>query len=395
MTLTTFPKNLVNGNLFALLVSVAALSSGCVGAPEGTDEDVDSTESSFEMFEAKAFKEPGSGVYIVNGDTPVTDTKHLREFYEQYVQKGALIVDRSGGADDKWNDVQKLNLTYCVSTTFGNNYNAVVTAMASATAAWKAAANVNFVYLSAQDSSCTASNNNVIFDVRPINVNGQYLARAFFPNTPRSTRNVLIDNTAFTSAAPPTLTGILRHELGHTIGFRHEHTRPEAGTCFEDNNWRALTTYDSASVMHYLQCNGTGDWTLVLTSKDITGAAALYGSPGGGNPPPPPPPPSPVGTSQSATASGSVLKGKDVNYNPLTVLAGTTFNVNMTGTGDPDLYVNFGSAPTTNSYSCRPYLNGPNESCSVTVPAGQSSAYIMVRGFANATYNLAINYTAP
>ena len=394
MTLTTPRKNLVNGNLFALLVSVAALSSGCIGAPEAADEDVDSTESSFETFEAHSFKEPGSGVYIVNGDTPVTDTKHLREFYQEYVQKGALIVDRSGGADDKWSDAQKLNLTYCVSTTFGNNYNAVVTAMAQATAAWKAATNVNFVYLSAEDTSCTASNSNVLFDVRPINVNGQYLARAFFPNTPRSTRNVLIDNTAFTSAAPPTLTGILRHELGHSLGFRHEHTRPEAGTCFEDNNWRALTTYDSASVMHYPQCNGSGDWNLTLTTKDITGAVALYGNPGGGGNPPPPPPPV-GGTPKTASASGSVGANKNVNYNPITVLAGTEFKVAMTGTGDPDLYVKFGSAPTTASYSCRPYLEGPNETCTVTVPAGQSAAYIMVRGFAAGTYNLAINYTAP
>jgi serine protease len=394
MTLMNPPKHLVHGNLFALLAGVALLSSGCVGAPEGSEEDVDSTESSFEAFEAHAFKEPESGVYIVNGDTPVTDTKHLREFYEQYVQKGALIVDRSGGVDDKWSDVQKLNLTYCVSTSFGSHYNAVVTAMAQATAAWKAATNINYVYVSAQDSNCTKSNNNVVFDVNPVNVNGQYLARSFFPNTPRSTRNVLIDNTAFTSAAPPTLTGILRHELGHTLGFRHEHTRPEAGTCFEDNNWRALTTYDSASVMHYPQCNGTGDWTLVLTQKDITGAVSLYGNPGGGGNPPPPPPPS-GGTPSSATASGSVAAGKNVNYNPITVLAGTDFKVVMTGTGDPDLYVKFGSAPTTASYTCRPYLDGPNEACTVTVPAGQSAAYIMVHGYAKSTYNLAINYTAP
>jgi hypothetical protein len=80
----------------------------------------------------------------------------------------------------------------------------------------------------------------------------------------------------FGNISPWTLTGVLRHELGHTIGFRHEHTRPEAGTCFEDNDWRALTQYDSASVMHYPQCNGTQDGDLVLTSADKSGARALY-----------------------------------------------------------------------------------------------------------------------
>ncbi len=44
---------------------------------------------------------------------------------------------------------------------------------------------------------------------------------------------------------------------------------------------RGLTTYDSGSVMHYPQCNGTNTWSLNLTTKDKSGAAALYGSAGG------------------------------------------------------------------------------------------------------------------
>ncbi len=68
----------------------------------------------------------------------------------------------------------------------------------------------------------------------------------------------------------------MRHELGHTIGLRHEHTRPESGTCFEDNNWRALTSYDAASVMHYPQCNGSNNGDLNLTAADKAGVAALY-----------------------------------------------------------------------------------------------------------------------
>ena len=31
------------------------------------------------------------------------------------------------------------------------------------------------------------------------------------------------------------------------------------------------------------------------------------------------------------------------------------------GSGDADLYVRYGSQPTTSSYTCRPYLNGNNE----------------------------------
>jgi serine protease len=36
------------------------------------------------------------------------------------------------------------------------------------------------------------------------------------------------------------------------------------------------------------------------------------------------------------------------------------------GSGDADLYVQVGAAPTLSSYSCRPYLTGNNESCALT-----------------------------
>ena len=73
-----------------------------------------------------------------------------------------------------------------------------------------------------------------------------------------------------------TPTNVLGHELGHVLGFRHEHTRPEAGTCFEDNNWRPLTPYDSSSIMHYPQCNGTSD-DLSMTDQDRSGIKEIYG----------------------------------------------------------------------------------------------------------------------
>lgn len=50
------------------------------------------------------------------------------------------------------------------------------------------------------------------------------------------------------------------------------------------------------------------------------------------------------------------------------------------GTGDVDLYVKFGSAPTTSVYDCRPYQNGNNETCTITnVQAG--TYYVSLRAF--------------
>ncbi len=274
-------------SVLAAVVTFTAASCAIEGSP-----DVTSTRDgwmSFEEFEQWVYQEPDTGIYIVNGDTPISSIEALEEFYYRFADDGTLIVHQSGGQDVKWDDVQKLNITYCVSETFGSHYGDVVTAMADAAGAWEAVADVDFIHDASKDSKCNARTGGVVFDVRPVN-SGQYLARAFFPNDSRRNRNVLIDGSSFTVTAPLTLTGILRHELGHTIGFRHEHTRPESGTCFEDSNWRELTSYDSDSVMHYPQCNGTGDWSLVLTAKDAQGAAALYGAPGSTPEPPTEPP---------------------------------------------------------------------------------------------------------
>jgi serine protease len=362
---------------------------GCmVGTGDAPTSSTQDGQTSWEEFRANTYQEDwADGHFIVDGDTPIRDEKQLYEFWEG-LQQGGLIVNKVGANDDRWNDTQKLNLTYCVSSNFGSNKAAVVAALKAATdSGWETRANVNFVYVPAQDATCTASNNNVLFNVRQ--VSGQpYLARAFFPSNARSSREVLVDTTSFGNTGWP-LSHILGHELGHALGFRHEHTRPEAGTCFEDNNWRPLTPYDSASIMHYPQCNGSSQ-DLNWTAKDAQGAALLYGAPGGSPPPPPP-----TGTPKTDTQSGSLALNATKTFNPYSVLAGTTFTVTMTGTGDPDLYVRWGAAPTTTSYNCRPYINGASEQCSLTVPAGTTSAYVMVRGYTAATYNLNLSYTSP
>jgi hypothetical protein len=257
-----------------------ALAAGCT---------VGSDALSYEEFKQQAVLEEESGVYIMNGDEIIETEEAMFDMYQRYLEshyaaiddgysswEQGLIVNRVGGADDKWSASVAQNITYCVSqSSFGSRYSTVVSAMASAAGAWEAAANVNFVHVSSLDGNCNARTSGVVFDVRQVNTS-QYLARAFFPSTGRRNRNVLVSVSSFGNIKPWSLTGVLRHELGHTLGFRHEHTRPDSGTCFEDNQWRALTPYDSSSVMHYPQCNGTQSGDLVLTNYDKTGAGSLY-----------------------------------------------------------------------------------------------------------------------
>ncbi|HUQ05497.1 MAG TPA: M4 family metallopeptidase [Kofleriaceae bacterium] len=106
----------------------------------------------------------------------------------------------------------------------------------------------------------------------------------------------------------------------------------------------------------------------------------------GGNPPPPPPPPpgggdgvlvsgTPV-SALSDVSGGQKFWKIDVpaNQNSLTItIAG--------GTGDADLYVQFGTKPTTAAYACRPYKNGNAETCTFSPP--QAGTYwVMLHAYA-------------
>lgn len=64
------------------------------------------------------------------------------------------------------------------------------------------------------------------------------------------------------------------------------------------------------------------------------------------------------------------------------------------GTGDVDMYVKFGSAPTLSSYDCRPYISGNNETCNISnVQAG--TYYVMLNAYqAFSGVSLLGSYTA-
>ena len=263
----------------ALLLGVTSLLVvGCVADGATDDENVADSTLDFDEFEASLPREKGTGGYVVDGDIVIPTREMLKAYFAAAVEHpDALAIQQSWGFDTRWSDADKVNLSYCVSTAFGSNYTLVKNAMATAAADWGHAGYVRFIYRPEFDSNCEG-NANVLFDVRP--TSGQpYAARSFFPNWFSWDRHLYIDSSAFGISVP--MAGVMRHELGHILGFVHEHIRPEAGPtgdCVEIAFWRGVTPYDSSSVMHYQQCPGsTVSTAYPLSARDKEGVALVYG----------------------------------------------------------------------------------------------------------------------
>ncbi|GAB3058553.1 S8 family peptidase [Stenotrophomonas tumulicola] len=66
----------------------------------------------------------------------------------------------------------------------------------------------------------------------------------------------------------------------------------------------------------------------------------------------------------------SAASGSALNYTVTVPSGASQLRVTISGgSGDADLYVRQGSAPTDSSYNCRPYLSGNNETCTFNSPA--------------------------
>ena len=108
-----------------------------------------------------------------------------------------------------------------------------------------------------------------------------------------------------------------------------------------------------------------------------------------------PPPTGGTLTKGVAVTGLAAATGASLNYTMAVPAGSTNLTFNLSGgTGDADMYVKFGSAPTDTVYDCRPFLNGNTEACTFAAPQ-TGTYYVRVKAFSTFSgVSLVGNYTA-
>lgn len=270
-------------------------ASGCVfiaslSAYAEHDVVADTTRdvSTWEEFRASAARKvDGDQFYVVEWDIPIRSEERLWNYYQQTyldAEVGSsaqpLIIHQYNGSDDVWSAQEAQVLRYCVSTSFAD-YPRAVDEMRKATSAW-----MSVIHVSSEDTNCTVANTNIVIPVQPWSIGG---ACAFLPHDPDEVcidRSLVInyddfDTHPFWRENAPNMTtvSVLRHELGHVLGFHHEWFRsPSSVNGDTSSTWRAVTDYDIASVMHYpYHEDGLSTSDMSFTPMDNVGSMSIYG----------------------------------------------------------------------------------------------------------------------
>jgi len=239
--------------------------------------------------------------YVLEGDTLASD-QEVHDYIDRKATEGVpsleqpieLIVHTEDGVEAKWPDGAQF-LKYAIDrTTFPDDasFQQVAADLLGASQDWVASCatcKIRFEHEPQFDSintyeelqAATATDAIrflVVYSGGPFDKRTP-IASSFFPTDPWSRRILNIYPGYFRLTGGYTGRGVLRHEIGHILGYAHEQTRHIAGCKFEGDNWVPLTEYDPFSVMHYF-CGGGGTRDLQLSALDVKGHNAFYGSTG-------------------------------------------------------------------------------------------------------------------
>jgi len=135
--------------------------------------------------------------------------------------------------------------------------------------------------------------------------------------------------------------------------------------------WTANSTFNSGACGVASAATDLGYAAAAVTAA-FNGVGVACSTGGGGG-----------GALQNGVAKTGLAGSSGTELSYTVVIAAGASNLKIVtsgGSGDADLYVRFGSAPTTSTYSCRPYLSGNNETCTFAAPQA-GTYYVKVRGY--------------
>ena len=197
--------------------------------------------------------------------------------------------------------------------------------------------------------------------------------------------------------ALPMLAGYVRNASQYTSGMDVHYSSGVYNKAFctlaKTAGWdvpKAFKTFARANALYWTASSTfntgacgveTAATDLGYNVADVTAAFTAVGVSCATNPPPPPPTATPLSNGVAVTGIGAST-GTDKLYT-LDVPAGATNLKFVTsgGSGDADLYVKFGSAPTTTSSDCKSEGGTTAETCNIaTAQAGKY--YVLVHAYA-------------
>jgi len=257
--------------------------------------------------------------------------------------------------------------TYAVSGTITNGSGTAISGVTVSTGAANATTNASGVYtlnLANGSYTLTPSLSGYTFSPtsRSVTVSGAAVSGQNFTGTASTNANP-VANFSFTTS-------------GLTATFSDTSTDSDGTIASRSWDFGDGTTSTVASPAHAYAAAGT--YNVALTVTDNLGATntvtkAVTVADSGGT----------VLEKGVAKTGLSATTGNSLNYTMVVPAGATNLTFTMSGgTGDADLYVKFGSAPTDSSYDCRPYKSGNAETCTFAAPSA-GTYYVRLKAYSS------------
>jgi hypothetical protein len=194
--------------------------------------------------------------YIIEGDLRVSrdqlrvyldDLQSRRTIFESTQPK--LQLHEVNNKPVYLRTLQSRRLTYSIarSSFTPGEYTRLITDMSIATKDWIIdcpLCQIHFEYKSEYDASPSTLKTN--FVLQKLDSRGAFVASAFFPDTTPANRYFFIDPLYFSDQSR---IGVLKHGLGHILGYRHPHTEEMLGCVQQNGKWMPLHHQQSESLM--------------------------------------------------------------------------------------------------------------------------------------------------